>query len=457
VIELFQTAQFWISLGQILAINLVLSGDNALVIAMFARSLPPGKQKQAIFWGSLAAVIIRMILTIAVFELLRLPYMKIVGGALLLRIAGQMLLPEHEAAGDHAVPPVIASTLYVIMLANLAMGLDNVLGVAAAAADNKLMLALGLLISTLMIGIGASRIVDITAGHPAIYPFGAALIGYLAGGMLVGDTAISGWVDVHLHWLQAIRLGPLEFSVAGLIGAGGVFACVRLCAVLAQRRVHAPSKETGDPPPPGILQNIRGQLAGYHLLTLLPYALVIAVIYLGHPVYVYHKHWLLKQVRYHGLSLGMTPEEVIQRKGYPPYLAEDLPDNTGQKLIAVTAMPKGKAVDDYQEWEFHIGEQAPASLEITFAGTPKLVSRIGCYSEHGYCPPVDGISTGASADEVVAKLGRPRNSYTSKGGETFDYPELHLSIMLSDHRVVMLIIHYFDTAAASPNSAATQR
>src|SRR3954464_7420028 len=132
------TTQFWIGLMTIIWVNIILSGDNAVVIALAARSLPPHQQKKAIFWGAGAAVAMRIVLTIVAVELLRLPYLKLVGAALLLWIAVQLLAPEDEGERHGSGVTTLAAAIKTILVADLVMSLDNVIGVAAAAKGNTL-------------------------------------------------------------------------------------------------------------------------------------------------------------------------------------------------------------------------------------------------------------------------------------------------------------------------------
>src|SRR5687767_11978912 len=145
--EMLGDPQFWTGLGQIILINIVLSGDNAVVIALAARSLPPRQQRQAILWGSGAAVLMRILLTIVAVELLRLPFLKIVGGLLLLWIAVQLMLPEEEGEGGARAGIGFWAAMRTILIADLVMSLDNVIAVAAAAKGSLTLLILGLAIS----------------------------------------------------------------------------------------------------------------------------------------------------------------------------------------------------------------------------------------------------------------------------------------------------------------------
>src|SRR5262249_28177614 len=171
------TSQFWLGLGAIVWVNIILSGDNAVVIALAARSLPEKQQKQAVFWGAAAAVVLRVVLTLVAVELLRLPYLKIIGGALLLWIALKLLMPE----GDDVVSSShLMGAIKTILIADLVMSLDNVIAVAAVAKGSFMLLVLGLLISIPLVVYGATMLMKLMDRYPAIITIGAALIGFVA-------------------------------------------------------------------------------------------------------------------------------------------------------------------------------------------------------------------------------------------------------------------------------------
>ncbi len=218
--DIFTSAAMWTALGNIILVNIVLSGDNAVVIAMAARGLHGRQQKLAIIWGSAAAIAIRVALTLFAVELLKYPYLKIVGALLLLYIGVQLL-----AEGDEDEVSVIEHTLLwaavrTIMVADLVMSLDNVIGVAAAAKGNATLLIIGLAISIPLIVFGSTIMLKLMEKFPIIITLGGALLGYLAGDMLVTDPAIADWATAQFshHDLQIIP-GTLELSVPGLIGA----------------------------------------------------------------------------------------------------------------------------------------------------------------------------------------------------------------------------------------------
>lgn len=185
---------FWVMLAQIIMINIVLSGDNAVVIALASRSLPPKQQKRAIIFGSMGAIVLRVILTFFAVYLLSQPYLKLVGAALLLWIGTKMLVPdEHEQ--EMQTHTQFWGALRTIIVADFVMSLDNVIGVAAAAKGNLLLLILGLGISIPLIIYGSTLILKVMTRFPIVITLGAGLLGWVAGEMAASDPAIHGWVS----------------------------------------------------------------------------------------------------------------------------------------------------------------------------------------------------------------------------------------------------------------------
>src|SRR2546422_9669829 len=156
MLEYLVSAEFWVGLVKIIGVNIILSGDNAVVIALAARSLPPKQQTQAIIWGSGAAIVMRIILTLFAVALLTLPWLKIVGSVLLFWIGVKLLVPEEDDAEIEASTQLL-SAIKTILIADLVMSLDNVIAVAAAAGGSILLLILGLAISIPLVIFGATR------------------------------------------------------------------------------------------------------------------------------------------------------------------------------------------------------------------------------------------------------------------------------------------------------------
>jgi len=216
------TAAFWFGLGKIIWVNLLLSGDNAVVIALASRSLPKRQQKLAIFWGSAAAVVMRVILTVFAVALLTLPWLKIAGGLLLLWIGVQLLVPE-EGDEDIASSENLWAAIKTILIADLVMSMDNVLAVAAAADSaapvpelavmKYTLLVLGLGISIPIVIFGSTLMLKLMERWPVIITLGAGLLGWIAGEMVVSDSAIAGWVEANLNWLESWHLAPAVGAV----------------------------------------------------------------------------------------------------------------------------------------------------------------------------------------------------------------------------------------------------
>ena len=211
---------FWLALLQIIWINIILSGDNAVVIALAARSLPAHQQKQAIMIGSGAAVVLRIILTFVAAALLELPYLQIIGGLLLLWIGVQLLGEgDDEEGGDESDKK--ADNLFVavrtILIADLVMSLDNVIAVALAAKINGeinyTLLVLGLAISIPLVIFGSTMMIKLMERFPVIIVLGAALIGWVAGDAIVHDVASKPLLGGNL-WLEyGIKIGCAAFVV----------------------------------------------------------------------------------------------------------------------------------------------------------------------------------------------------------------------------------------------------
>jgi YjbE family integral membrane protein len=239
-----QTVEFWAGLWQIILINIVLSGDNAVVIALAARSLPPRQQKQAVFWGAGAAVVMRIILTVVAVELLKWPWLKLIGAALLLWIAVKLLLPEDGGEGDVDSSDNLWAAIKTILIADLVMSLDNVIAVAAAALGSLSLLVLGLAISIPLVVFGATMLMKLMERWPVIITIGAALLGFVAGEMAATDPALDGWLRARLEFAGDVAMvGPVSLKV--ICGAVGVVLVVGLGKWLAAR-AEAGRKEMVD-------------------------------------------------------------------------------------------------------------------------------------------------------------------------------------------------------------------
>ncbi len=226
----FTDAAFWVALLQIIGVNIVLSGDNAVVIALAARSLPPKQQKAAVLWGSGAAVVMRIVLTIIAVEMLKWPYLKLIGAVLLLWIAVKLLIPEDGGEDGITSSGTMMAAIKTILIADLVMSLDNVIAVAAAAKGSLTLLILGLAISIPMVVFGSTLLLKLMDRYPVIITIGAALLGWVAGEMAISDPLVKDWVNANMAWLHYVA------------PAGGALFVVLLGRMLAARvsREHKP-------------------------------------------------------------------------------------------------------------------------------------------------------------------------------------------------------------------------
>jgi len=218
--EFLQDPEFWVGLLKIIWINIILSGDNAVVIALAARSLPPAQQKKAVLFGSGAAVVLRIVLTVVAVQLLALPYLQIVGGLLLLWIGTQLLGDGDDGEGESKEYGSLMAAVRTILIADLVMSLDNVIAVAAAAKGSMLLLILGLAISIPLVIFGSTLMIRLMERYPVVVTFGAGLIGWVGGETIISDNVLAPWVQ-EAHWLH--YAGP-AVGAALVLGIGKLLA-----------------------------------------------------------------------------------------------------------------------------------------------------------------------------------------------------------------------------------------
>jgi YjbE family integral membrane protein len=217
--EMVQPA-FWVAVGKIIWINVLLSGDNALVIALACRGLAPRQRLWGMIFGAGAAVILRIIFTGIVASLMELAYLKLVGGLALLVIAAKLLVPEQEDEDSVQSASHLWAAIQIVVVADIVMSLDNVIAVAAAANGSVPLLILGLAISIPLIVAGAALIMALLNRLPILVWAGAALLGWIAGDVIATDPAIHPKLD-------ALFAGPLGSKLDSLLasfGAGPLFA-----------------------------------------------------------------------------------------------------------------------------------------------------------------------------------------------------------------------------------------
>jgi len=207
--------QFWVSLSKIIWINILLSGDNALVVAMACRSLEPRQRLWGMVLGTAAAVVLRIIFTVVIAKVMGLPYLKLVGGLALIVIAAKLLVPEEEDAKSVGSASHLWAAVQIVVVADIVMSLDNVIAVAAAANGSLPLLVFGLASSIPLIIAGAALIMALLAMLPILIWAGSALLGWIAGDVIASDPA------VHPK-LQSLFEGALGLELDGLLTVVGV-------------------------------------------------------------------------------------------------------------------------------------------------------------------------------------------------------------------------------------------
>jgi YjbE family integral membrane protein len=210
--------QFLLDLLRITSIDILLSGDNAVVIALASRSLPEAQRKQAIIGGSAAAVVLRIVFCLIITSLLQIPFLKLAGGLMLLYIGVKLVIPEAEGDGNEiAATSHVWGAIRTILIADAVMSLDNVVAIAAAAHGSVVLIALGLVISIPLIVFGSQLVLRILNRLPILVVLGAGLLGWIAGEIIVSDP----FVHTHLPYDEHLLTQIAKPLLAGLVMAVG--------------------------------------------------------------------------------------------------------------------------------------------------------------------------------------------------------------------------------------------
>ena len=230
--DAFLTPEFWLAVGQIIMIDILLGGDNAVVIALACRNLPPDLRRQGILWGTVGAIGLRVILIFFAMSLLALPYLKLVGAALLLWIGVKLLVPEDDGHGDIKGSDRLWGAVKTIIVADFVMSVDNVIGIAGAAqgagheGHQMALVIFGLVVSIPIIVWGSSIVLKLMDRFPLIITAGGMLLGWIAGTLAVSDPAITPYVQV-------------SDTMRYAWGAAGAVAVYLVGTVLARRQAAA--------------------------------------------------------------------------------------------------------------------------------------------------------------------------------------------------------------------------
>lgn len=229
--------QFLIALLSIIWINIMLSGDNAVAIALACRPLPPAQRRWGISLGSLGAIVLRIIFATCVVYLLKIPYLKIIGGSLLLWIAIKLIIPEADVEhGDGKSSTTLFAAIRTVVIADAVMSLDNVIAIAAAARDSLLLLVIGLVISMPLIIFGSALVLKVLERFPLLVLAGGALLGWIAGEVVVTDPVLVDWVEREAHYLH-------DWYIARIAGA----VLVVVVGLAVARVVEARRRQKLDP------------------------------------------------------------------------------------------------------------------------------------------------------------------------------------------------------------------
>ena len=237
--DMLTQPEFWLAVGQIIMIDILLGGDNAVVIALACRKLPDAQRTRGIIWGTAGAIVLRVILIFFALTLLSIPFLKLVGAALLLWIGIKLLAPEND--DDHSTIQAsdkLWAAVKTVIVADFVMSLDNVIAIAGAAgaagsSHQMPLVFFGLLVSIPIIVWGSQLVIKLMDRFPAVITVGAMLLGWIAGTMAVSDPALNAWVPKEAGGTQV--LSALHYA-CGVAGALLVYAAGRW---METRRVKA--------------------------------------------------------------------------------------------------------------------------------------------------------------------------------------------------------------------------
>lgn len=218
----FDSPQFWVAVLQIIAIDIVLGGDNAVVIALACRRLPEQQRKLGIFWGVFGAIALRVVLIFFALSLLTMPYLKIIGAVLLVWIGIKLLQPEAEGSHEIDASTTLIGAIKTIIVADAVMSLDNVIAIAGAAKDDIGLVIFGLVVSVPIIVWGSQMVLKVMDRYPVTIAIGAGLLGWIAGDMAVTDVVTKEWVNneaKYLQWIAPVSVALLVIATGKLLAA----------------------------------------------------------------------------------------------------------------------------------------------------------------------------------------------------------------------------------------------
>ena len=220
------TAPFWIAVLQIIAVDILLGGDNAIVIALACRKLPAEQRKKGIFWGVVGAIGLRIVLIFFALQLLAIPWLKIIGALLLLWIGVKLLQPEDDGHGDVSAADTLLAAIKTIIIADAVMSVDNVIGVSAAAHGDIRLVIFGILVSVPIVVWGSKLVLTLMDRFPQVITAGGMLLGWIGGGLIVSDPALPADFSTSIPQIKMV----FEISGAVLVYLIGKWLAMRTAA-----------------------------------------------------------------------------------------------------------------------------------------------------------------------------------------------------------------------------------
>ena len=223
--EHFSSPDFWVAVAQIIMIDILLGGDNAVVIALACRRLPSAQRRLGILWGTAGAIVLRVVLIFFALTLLQLPYLKIVGAALLLWIGVKLLLPdEGDEHGSIQSSDRLWAAVKTVIVADFVMSLDNVIAIAGVAetagnGNEMVLVVFGLLVSIPIMVWGSQMVIKLMDRFPIVITAGGVLLGWIAGTMVVGDPVLAEWVPMESNENKPSQVSSIVNYMAGASGA----------------------------------------------------------------------------------------------------------------------------------------------------------------------------------------------------------------------------------------------
>lgn len=219
------TPEFWLAVGQIVMIDILLGGDNAVVIALACRNLPPDLRKKGIIWGTLGAIVLRIVLIFFAMSLLKLPYLKLIGAVLLFWIGVKLLVPDDDGHGDLKASDKLLGAIKTIIVADFVMSVDNVIGIAGAAQSagheghQMPLVIFGLLVSIPIIVWGSSLVLKLMDRFPIVITAGGMLLGWIGGTLAISDPAVHPYVpdSEFNHYAAAVAGALLVWALGTLL------------------------------------------------------------------------------------------------------------------------------------------------------------------------------------------------------------------------------------------------